>query len=472
MIDGMANKPHSLSKYVIIPRMTQPTEKLYDADAYRTAFTAHVIACTQGDGGYDVVLDRTVFFPEAGGQTPDRGTLGEAVVRDVKIDDTGVIHHHTDAPLQEGAEVSGEIDWKHRFDNMQQHTGEHIFSGLICNRYHCNNVGFHLSDQTVTMDYDRAFTKEEIDGIEQAANEAIWRDLPIEIAFPDDEELKNIPYRSKKELSGQIRIVSIPFLPPGAEGKRLKGSEQVNDPSERPAYLDICACCAPHVHHTGEVGILKVLALQNYKGGVRVTIACGERAFRALTDTYLLLSGLARKLSTSPEEVPAQLEKLREECAGAKRRSAELAEAMLTEKLNRISSDIITNDTITTDIDSDTGVTSNISITNRSNTSEASGPNNKHLLLFENAMDVNSARRALNRWAEDHRGCCILLLGDDETGYQLLIAAGKADPDADARVPADRLKERLGIKCGGSREMVQGRVSSSRQEIEEALKGS
>ena len=397
--------------------MTQPTEKLYDADAYRTAFTAHVIACTQGDGGYDVVLDRTVFFPEAGGQTPDRGTLGEAVVRDVQIDDTGVIHHHTDAPLQEGAEVAGEIDWKHRFDNMQQHTGEHIFSGLICNRYHCNNVGFHLSDQTVTMDYDRAFTKEEIDGIEQAANEAIWRDLPIEIAFPDDEELKNIPYRSKKELSGQIRIVSIPFLPPGAEGKRLKGSEQVNDPSERPAYLDICACCAPHVHHTG---------------GVRVTIACGERAFRALTDTYLLLSGLARKLSTSPEEVPAQLEKLREECAGAKRRSAELAEAMLTEKLNRISS----------------------------------------LLLFENAMDVNSARRALNRWAEDHRGCCILLLGDDETGYQLLIAAGKADPDADARVPADRLKERLGIKCGGSREMVQGRVSSSRQEIEEALKGS
>ncbi len=416
----------NLNSCDIIPHMNAATEKLYDADAYLTTFTAQVLSCVSVDGGYDVVLDRTAFFPEAGGQTPDRGTLGETRIVDVQIDEDGVITHRTKEALKVGAEVSGTVDWKHRFDNMQQHTGEHIVSGLVCSRFGCSNVGFHLGDQTVTMDYDHALTKEELDGIERDANEAIWKNLPVEIAFPDDEELKQIPYRSKKELSGQIRIVTIPGI-------------------------DICACCAPHVRHTGEIGILKILAAQNYKGGVRVTIACGERAYRALSESHAILTGLARDLSTGAEEVPAQFQKLREELSDVKRRAAELAEAVLTEKLNKISEDIISNDTISNDIKS---------------------RDKKQVLLFEPPMDPTSARRALNHWAESHEGCLILLLGEDQAGYQLLIAAGKQDPDADARIPAELLKEKIGIKCGGSKEMVQGRISASRMKIEEALSGS
>ncbi|MCR5674137.1 MAG: hypothetical protein K6G16_00360 [Lachnospiraceae bacterium] len=396
------------------------TEKLYDRDAYLTEFTAQILSCRQEGDRFHVILDRTAFFPEAGGQTPDRGVLifsgdpagvREASVSDVQIDDAGVITHVTDRELPASGTVNGRIDWEHRFDNMQQHTGEHIFSGLVCGRFGCDNVGFHLSDQTVTMDYNKVLSPEMIRETERLANEAVWRDLPVEISFPSEEELSEIPYRSKKELSGQIRIVTIPGV-------------------------DICACCAPHVRHTGEIGLLKVIAVQNYKGGVRVTIRCGSRAFSWLSAQSEILGDLARELSTAPEGVPGHLKKLKEELSETRRQAAEHAEKAMAERLEKITNDIITNDT-------------------------------KHVLLFDPLTDGNAARRVLNRWTQEHAGVCCVFLGSDETGYQYLIAA--SSDGADARETAGILAERFGAKGGGSREMTQGRVRAPEAEIRRIL---
>ena len=296
-----------------------------------------------------------------------------------------------------------------RFDNMQQHTGEHIFSGLICAAHGCNNVGFHLSDQTVTMDYDRAVSAEEIAEIEARANEVIWRDLPVICAFPSDEELAGLDYRSKKELSGRIRIVTIPDV-------------------------DVCACCAPHVRRTGEVGLLKVLALQNYKGGIRVTIACGGRALRELSENRRILTEMAREMSTAPEEVPAHVAKLKEELSAAKGRASALAGSLLMMRL------------------------------------EAEDPSGSAGLLtvFDGATDPGSARHALDAWMDSHAGLCAIFTGSDADGWNYLAGAGRLG-EADAREVVQTLKAAFGAKGGGSREMVQGRVQSAEAEIRRAL---
>ena len=365
------------------------TTKLYDQDAYRTGFSATVLSCEPADDWFHAVLDATAFFPEAGGQTPDKGTLytvngeyfAQVKVLDVQIDEeTGVITHVINRPLPAGASVMGTIDWTHRYDNMQQHTGEHIFSGLVCRKYGCNNVGFHLSEQTVTMDYDRALRPEELAGIEQAANEVIWKNLPVEIFFPNERELKQIDYRSKKELTGQVRIVTIPGV-------------------------DVCACCAPHVRRTGEVGSLKLVNAQNYKGGVRVTIVCGERALAQFKAEHDLLTGMARALSTSPEEVPEHLEKQKAELSESRRMVSQLSERILRQQLG-VKDNMITDDIITLDAE--------------------------QLLLFESAMDAGCARRVLDAWMKEHGGFCGIFLGSDTEGYRYLIGVGKCQAEADA----------------------------------------
>lgn len=263
---------------------------------YMKQFNAIVVSCEQYPAAteaaetikYDVVLDQTLFFPEEGGQTPDKGTIAGYPVVDVQIKDEIITHtiavpileedpgvytgtvsdtDHDAAfttedrpPFSVGDEVSGEIDWAHRFSNMQQHTGEHIFSGLVKKSFGYDNVGFHLSDSTVTMDYDGPLTEDDVRELEWEANRVIIRQLPVHASYPSDDELSKIDYRCKKELSGAIRIVSIPGV-------------------------DDCACCAPHVKNTGEVGLLKVLDIQNYKGGVRLSILCG---FRALLDYRII----------------------------------------------------------------------------------------------------------------------------------------------------------------------------------------
>ena len=233
------------------------TEKLFYQDSHRSTFTAIVQEVRPSGNGYEIILDRTAFFPEGGGQSSDTGSLGGVSVSDVQEID-GKIIHYTDGPLVEGTEVEGCIDWTERFSKMQQHTGEHIVSGLIHKIYGYHNVGFHLGTDSVTLDFNGVVPKEKLHEIEQLANEAVAKNLPVQVLYPTDEELSKISYRSKIEIEGQVRIVVI-------DG------------------YDVCACCAPHVKQTGEIGLIKLVGMQNYKGGVRISMLCG---FRALEDYY------------------------------------------------------------------------------------------------------------------------------------------------------------------------------------------
>ena len=280
------------------------TEKLYYQDPYLTSFTATVLACEPSKTGYLTTLDRTAFYPEGGGQPADHGTLGAAAVTDVHEKD-GVIFHTCDAPVETGAAVEGSIDWPRRFDHMQQHSGEHILSGLLCSLYDCDNVGFHLGADTVTIDYNRELTWEQVLEAERRANETIWADTPVEITFPSPEALEQLHYRSKKELTGQVRIVTFP----GA---------------------DCCACCGTHVRRAGEVGLIKVLSCQKFREGVRMEILCGQRAYRYLSQVYDQDHAVAQLLSVKPQDTLAAVERQNAELTAAKQRMTELEDQLFS----------------------------------------------------------------------------------------------------------------------------------------------
>ena len=280
------------------------TEKLYYQDPYLTTFTAKVLTCEPAKTGFLVTLDRTAFYPEGGGQPADHGTLGAAAVTDVHEKD-GVIFHTCDAPVETGAAVEGSIDWPRRFDHMQQHSGEHILSGLLCSLYDCDNVGFHLGADTVTIDYHRELTWEQVLEAERRANETIWADTPVEITFPSPEALEQLHYRSKKELTGQVRIVTFP----GA---------------------DCCACCGTHVRRAGEVGLIKVLSCQKFREGVRMEILCGQRAYRYLSQVYDQDHAVAQLLSVKPQDTLAAVERQNAELTAAKQRMTELEDQLFS----------------------------------------------------------------------------------------------------------------------------------------------
>ena len=236
------------------------TEKLYYRDAYLYEFKCKVINLYKDNEYIYVETDRTAFFPEGGGQTSDRGWLNEVYVENVHIVDGKILHfvennEENVKKLQNSTIVQGRIDSKKRFSDMQQHSGEHIFSGIVNKLYGYNNVGFHLGSEIVTLDFNGILTEDDICKVENLVNEAIWNNLEIKILYPTDEELKNITYRSKIEIEGQVRIVEI-------------------------ESVDICACCAPHVKRTGEIGMVEVVNFEKYKGGTRVSILCGERALK------------------------------------------------------------------------------------------------------------------------------------------------------------------------------------------------
>ena len=228
------------------------TIRLYQQNVDQLDFSAVVVSCEKKDGGYAVVLDQTAFFPEGGGQGADHGTLDDVRVLDAH-EKQGEVEHLTSAPLEVGREVHGHVDGVRRLDMMQQHSGEHMFSGLVHGIFGYDNVGFHIGTEAVTMDFNGPLTEEDVHRVELLANQAIWRDQPIEVFIPSREELANIEYRSKKEIDGDVRIV------------RIEG-------------VDTCACCGTHVHRTGSVGQIKVIGVQKYKSGVRVSILCGRRA--------------------------------------------------------------------------------------------------------------------------------------------------------------------------------------------------
>lgn len=277
------------------------TVKLYYENAYTQDFTAVVESCEAVKNGFAVTLDRTAFYPEGGGQPADHGTLGEARVLDVHEKD-GVVTHLCDRALSEGAEVSGRIDWVRRFDHMQQHSGEHIISGLLCSTFHCDNVGFHMGADVVTIDYNAPITWEQALEVERRANAYIWADHPIRIWYPSAEELAALPYRSKKELTGAVRITEFP----GA---------------------DRCACCGTHVTSSGQVGLLKLLSCQKFRDGVRLELLCGQRALDCLAAGWEQARQIGQALSVKPQSAFAAVSRLQEELLSLKEKAARLEEA-------------------------------------------------------------------------------------------------------------------------------------------------
>lgn len=379
------------------------TIKLYDDDAYAVEFAGKVLSCEQIEEGYAVILDKTLFFPEEGGQTPDKGDIDGIEVLDVQIKDN-IITHTTAQPLEVGKMVQGKIDWQHRFYNMQQHSGEHLFSGLAYRKYGYKNVGFHLSNQIVTMDFDGVFTKEQLDEMEWEINKAIVANVPIKTGYPSKEELAALDYRSKLALEEDVRIVEI-------EG------------------YDICACCAPHVHRTGEIGSFKIQSAQNYKKGMRISILCGFRALVEYQKKSEIIAGLTSILTTNQEllidnvkKQKAQIQTLSQELNIAK-------QALMEYKLQAIPSE------------------------------------KEHVLLFEQGLEQLVMRNIVNQLVEKHSGICAVFVGDDTRGYSYILGS----KNIDCREIASRLREAFGAKGGGTAPMIQGQVLSTQEAIRNLL---
>lgn len=277
------------------------TEKLYERDSFLTQFSARVLDCREDRRGFWVELDRTAFFPEGGGQPWDTGMLNGVPVLEVHIKEDRILHLCPQS-LEPGTAVEGELDWPRRFDLMQQHSGEHIVSGLAHQKFGCDNVGFHLGTERVTIDLNVELTPEDLIWLEDAANRYIWEDRPVRVTCPPPEELEQISYRSKKALTGQVRLVEFP----GA---------------------DLCACCGTHVSTAGQAGPVKLLSCVKFRSGVRIELVCGGRALAYLGEIFRQNMQISQLLSAKPLETAQAAERLLAENAALKARTAQLEEA-------------------------------------------------------------------------------------------------------------------------------------------------
>lgn len=386
------------------------TKKLYDEDTHLLEFESTVLSCEYDSKRklYRIILDQTTFFPEEGGQMPDRGSLAGEPVLDVRLKKDPrtfeeTIIHMVKNPLEPGSRVIGLIDWAHRFDQMQQHSGEHIISGLVHKYFQYNNVGFHLGPEEVTLDFDGPLTLEQLRVIEQEANQAVKENFLVQVSFPDTEALAALDYRSKIEIKGAIRIV------------------------EFPGY-DVCACCAPHVTRTGEIGLIKITNVQSHRGGVRVNILCGDRAIADYTRKQDSVSSISVQLSSKPDLVADAVERLLAENTKRKEQICSLQAALMQEKISQLPSP------------------------------SQSG----HAVLIVKELDAIAARNTANQLADTYKGCGMVLVGDDDTSYRYVIASRHID----CKELAAKLRKAFQAKGGGSAEMIQGTIKTTGKELE------
>lgn len=274
------------------------TRKLYYEDCHLKTFSATVTGCRDAEGGYAITLDATAFYPEGGGQACDLGTLGTARVLDVREQD-GEILHLCDTPIPVGSPVEGRLDYDRRFDLMQQHSGEHILSGLVNQKYGFHNAGFHVGREVMEIDFDGIIPAGDIPALEEQANRVIWANLPVHCHIPDPENLARTPYRSKRELPWPVRLVQIPDT-------------------------DSCACCGVHVAFTGEIGLIKILSCVKFHQGVRLELVCGKRAWDYLQQVFSQNRQISQLLSAKPLETAQAAKKLQDTLSNEKIRAAQL----------------------------------------------------------------------------------------------------------------------------------------------------
>lgn len=343
-----------------------------------------------------------------GGQNADTGiiTQGENIYRvtDGHIRDGEIWYEIAGDKMPSLGACSTRIDWNHRFDRMQHHTGEHIISGLVCSKYGYSNTSFHLSDdKLVTLAFDGKLSHAQAMEIERWANQVIYLNLPVWDAYPTKEELDKLTYRSKIEIEGQVRIISV------GEGENT---------------VDICACCAPHVSRTGEIGIIKILLVEAYKGGTQLGILCGRRALEYISKEHEMIDEIARGFSSAIMDLPALIESQRRELF------------WLTERVEKL-----TNSIIDTQIE---------------NLSEK-----ENAVLILKDLTAASKKYAYNMLKEAKKGYVGIFSGDDSEGYTYF--AGSATKDVDVLNKA--MRERLCAKGGGNKEMIQGKTTAKAKEI-------
>lgn len=279
------------------------TRKLFYEDSHLVEFTAAVTACEAVETGWAIQLDATAFYPTGGGQACDKGMLGDANVLDVQEKD-GNILHFCDKKLEVGQIVTGRIDWAHRFDLMQQHSGEHIVSGIVCSRYGYHNVGFHVGSEMMEIDFDGPIPADALPEIEALANRAVWANSPIRCWYPSEEELPAVPYRSKKRLDWPVRIVEIPGT-------------------------DSCACCGVHVKNTGEIGLIKIVSCVKFHSGVRIELTCGARALRLTQGIFEQNRLVSQAFSAKMLETGTAAQKINQQLAAEKLRANSLQTQLL-----------------------------------------------------------------------------------------------------------------------------------------------
>jgi alanyl-tRNA synthetase len=376
------------------------TQQLYYENSYLRTFTAKVLECFEQDGTYAVVLDRTAFFPEGGGQPADIGVLNTVNVLDVH-EHGGRIVHTVDRPLAVGMTVMGGIHWPHRFALMQQHSGEHIVSGIVHRLFGLDNVGFHMGAKAVTVDFNGELNEDNIALIEYLANEAVYRNLPIQIAYPSPEELAVLDYRSKKELSGKIRIVTVPGY-------------------------DVCACCGTHAAHTGEIGAIKLLSAQRYKGGTRVTLMLGSKVLADYNEKAQSVNAISVLLSAKPEEILPAVERLISENNGLKQQIMALHDQVFETKAASVKDGA------------------------------------KNVCFFEKDIAPNDLRKFCLLLCERCSGTAAVFSGDDKTGYKYAFG----NKNDDVRPLGKELNQAFNGHGGGSKELVQGSLMGNQDELE------
>mgnify|MGYP002766875617 FL=1 len=374
------------------------TRKLYYEDVYIKEFIARVLECRECKKGYEIVLDQTAFYPEGGGQPCDLGTLDTVEVLDVQ-EKAGEIIHYTKEAIEPGKEVTGKIDWDRRFDLMQQHSGEHIVSGLVHEAYGYNNVGFHMGSDVITVDLSGMLNEAQLAEIEAETNRKIWENSPVEIIYPEREELDKLDYRSKKELTGQVRLVCFP------------GS-------------DLCACCGTHVTHTGEIGAVKLLTVENFHEGIRLTMVCGKRVMDYLNMVNDQNRQISVQLSAKIGETAATVARLQDENFRLKGQLSHMFNELCTAEAQKW---------------------------------EGAGS----VLLFYDGLEADQVRRMTDAVMQKCSGCCAVFSSNGDGSYKYAIG----ELNGDLRQFTKEMNAALNGRGGGKPFFVQGSVKAAEEEI-------
>ena len=379
------------------------TEKLYYIDSHLFDFEATVLDCRKNEKGWAVILDRTAFVPEGGGQPADTGFIGAAPVTDVQ-ERGGEILHSCGQALPVGAHLPCRIDREQRLVRMQNRSGGRTVAGLAHKLYGCENVGFHMGEACMTIDFDRALSWQQLMEVETLANKAVRDNLPVLCSFPEGEALEKLEYRSKLELTENVRIVEIPGI-------------------------DRCACCAPHVARTGEIGLIKILDAERHRGGVRLSLCCGMLALQDYRIKQESIAAISQALSAKRHET----------AGGVARRLAEQRKAK--ERIAALSMELARL---------------------KAESCPATGGN---LCVFDNVLDEVALRELVNLLMEKCGGIAAAFSGSDETGYRYIMGSRRVD----LRRCAKEINCLIDGRGGGKPQMIQGSAAADAGRIRQAM---